>query len=147
MTLAGILFLALSPTISIAPPAPALDLCRIAGCIEEIEATKWSAPGGALGFQRPAWDEDGGGLPYRCACEPAYSRDAAVRRLRRFSAWLEDHNYTVTPQRLGQAWRHGLSGSVRTVYYNTPLKDADYGERVSNLYFDKKFKLSKLWTR
>jgi len=136
VTLLGYIFLAMAPTISVAPTRKALDYDRVVKCLIEVEATPWDAPGGALGWTRKAWSEDGGVSPYADACRWKIAVPAAKRRLYRHSVWLAKHGYTVTVERLGQAWRHGLAGSVGAI---EPSKDADYGQRVANLYNDESF--------
>lgn len=127
-------------TITVPPLVKVVDYDRLVDCIQAVEGNKWSADGGALGFTRKAWYEDSMGTPYFFACQEKPARTVAIRRLKRFSLWFEKHNYDPTPERLGQAWRHFLFAAVRRPKYDkAPLKDADYGERVANLYDDPTF--------
>ena|GEM_PF-2075330 len=137
MTIPGLLFLAMAPTISVAPMKKALDYDRVVECLIAVEGTSWDRPGGALGFTRKAWVEDGGLHPYSNACLRRIAVPAAKRRLHRFSVWLASRGYSVTVERLGQAWRHGLAGSVGAYKLS---KDLDYGQRVANLYEDESFR-------
>lgn len=117
-------------------PAQEIDYGRVLRCIQAVEKRPWNHHGGALGFTTRAWAEDSPGLPFQNSSDKEYAYIVGERRLKRAVVWLEARGYDPTVVRLGMAWRFGFAGSVgATEYY----KDADYGERVSNLYFDKTF--------
>jgi len=106
-------------------PKP-LDLPRLVDCIAIVENNPSMGPGGVLGWTKAAWKEETN-LDYGYASDYAVSRVVAQFRLAKFKIRLKEKGIEATPAMLADCWYKGFNGA----------KGTDYGQRVSNLYYDK----------
>ena len=118
------------PPAQIAPAVVRVDYDRLLACIIQVENHSWTTAGGAYAITEGAWREVTA-LPYRLAKTAHVARQVAHLILARRESGLRLKDIAITPESLATAWRWGLTGAIRR------KGKSEYGQRVSNLFYDK----------
>lgn len=121
-----------------APAAAGIQVDKLIDCIGMVEGNPWTRPGGLYGFTKATWS-DFSGYPYSWSQKPDVARKIARRAIYDSIQRLTSAGIEPTPYLIAVRWRWGHQGMIKRMNNHD-----DYGQRVSNLYWEAAVRTSGL---